>query len=118
MYITSFDELARALEERRQMSELIAERHHSFMLKRYGIDLLRHAPPKIPDFGNKGQPLAVLARQIASLCMEDVAFEIVARAGGCVPLTLTFVRDAFTVSNHDKLHRVDVPWILSRSAWT
>jgi hypothetical protein len=53
----------------------------------------------------------VLARQIASACIEDIAFNLGAKRLGLTPLTATFVRDAFDARNHDKYHRVRIPWI-------
>ncbi len=111
MYLTSYDELQRALEQRRKRSEEIRESANAFAQHRYGIENMLGIVEQSFGFMHKDRSYAFLARQIASVCAEDIAFETGARLMGVEPATVSFVRDAFTRSNHDKLHRVRMPWI-------
>lgn len=109
MYITSESELREALAERREKRPLVRARAAEFLRETYGFpETMTILPPPLRDA--EGPPVAVLARQIASVCGEDVAFEVAAEALGLRPMALTFFRDSFTKDNHDKLHRVEVPW--------
>ncbi|MGE5540911.1 MAG: hypothetical protein ACM3TU_01350 [Bacillota bacterium] len=111
MYVTSYDELAREIDHRREHREEIRASMNAFAKARYGVRDMHSLVARHIPFQEDGFPAAVLARQIASVCAEDVAFELGARRLACAPLVLTFTRDSFTKNNHDKLHRVKVPWI-------
>jgi hypothetical protein len=109
MYVTSYDGLMRALDERRTRFHEARASVNAFVRRRYGLDHMMEMADEM--FSGHEVPVAVLARQIASICVEDVAFVAGARRMGLTPLTLTFTRDAFTKNNHDKLNRVKVPWV-------
>lgn len=111
MYITSAEELKVALEERVRRRQEIHARLEAFFVRSYGIENGREMFETSINLSQHAKPVAILARQIASVCVEDVAFEVIASHLGLSPLTFTFVRDTFTIRNHEKMHRVKVPWI-------
>lgn len=108
MYITSYDSLQRALEERARTTTAAREGVKRFLSAEYGFE---EPVTIIPPYVSREHPVAVLPRQIASACAEDIAFTIGAKRLGLTPLTATFVRDAFDSRNHDKYHRVRIPWV-------
>ena len=110
-YVTSAAALTDVLKSRASQREEIRTSVESFVREKYGIDDLY----RILDgfFGSPSEqgPLAVLARQVASVSTEDISFVVGASALGLRHETIPFGRDAFTARNHDKLRRVRIPWI-------
>lgn len=111
MYITSYDALQRALSDRACRREEIRDRVNSFVQSTYGIETMTGILPKFFSFLEKEEPVGFLARQIASVCIEDIAFQVGVHSLGLQPVTAPFGRDSFTSKNHDKLHRIKIPWI-------
>ncbi len=112
MYLTSYDALQRALQERIRHQAEARERIDDLVRSVYGIDeAMTGVVSKCFGSSQEGVPDAILARQIASMCVEDVAFGVGARRIGLRPVVAPFTRDAFSCRNHDKLCRVKVPWI-------
>lgn len=110
MYITSKDALQRALSERISRREEARNRVNEFVRTGYGIPAMTEILPRFFSFLHQEEPVAFLARQVASMCVEDVAFEVGARSLGLQPVVVPFGQDTFTKDNHDKLHRVKIPW--------
>lgn len=79
MYITSADGLRQELEHRRTRREEIREKTRAFLLRRYGLEEIPNILP--PPIWQEAQSktVAILARQVASVCIEDITFEVGAK---------------------------------------
>ncbi|HEY0907999.1 MAG TPA: hypothetical protein VGE35_01480 [Candidatus Paceibacterota bacterium] len=110
-YITSKSQLHSELSIRASKRAQIRASVSSFIQSQYGIDDVFARIDAFFEPVRKDRPLAVLARQVASVCAEDISFTIGAESLGLQPITIPFGRDAYTSKNHDKLHRVKMPWI-------
>lgn len=116
MYVTNISELFSAVHERKQRSLEIERACDVWIRKTYGINSYSSLKATHLAFLNTTsssdvQPYGVLARQIASICVEDVACYLGCRLIGLRPITLQFVKDSFSYENHDKRARVKIPWI-------
>jgi hypothetical protein len=111
VYITSVNELRQVLRERRRKHAEIRSAWNRFIERRYGIQDVAGVIENYFSISCDSDPIALLARQIASICVEDIAFNLLACALQLEPLTAPFIRDAFTADNHDKVHRIKIPWI-------
>ncbi|NQV87994.1 MAG: hypothetical protein HQ402_00370 [Parcubacteria group bacterium] len=110
MYIRTVDALESVLVERRSIKEKIRERLDEWAHKAYGLQDFSRIVEKHTPFCKNGVVCSILARQIASICTEDIAVYIGSNLLGLKPITLQFVRDKFVFENHDKRARIKVPW--------
>jgi hypothetical protein len=111
MYVASVKELYRIIDERHRERGKIRSVWNRFIEQRYGISDIDRIVGEYFSSDGVDHPIGFLARQIASVCTEDIAFNLLAEALGFTPLTATFTRDSFNANNGEKLSRVDVPWI-------
>lgn len=109
-YITSRDQLIAELSSRASKRAEIRASVSSFIQNQYGIEDLFGILDRFFSGIGSGEPHAILARQVASISTEDLSFTVGAKALGLSPLTIPFGRDSYTSRNHDKLHRVKIPW--------
>jgi hypothetical protein len=110
MYITTYNDLMHEIETRTRHQGEIRERVEAFIERRFGVPQALKVVRQYFDLERDPQPRAFLARQIASVCVEDIAFQLGAAQLGLLPLTATFVRDTYSSQNHDKVHRIKIPW--------
>lgn len=112
MYIETASELAQRIRERRTQKDFIRALVNGWVKREYGIpDYYGILDTYFRDTTADGRPHAVLLRQIPSISLEDVAFYLVAQKLGLVPCSFPFVRDGFTTVNHEKMSRVQIPWV-------
>ncbi len=111
MYVTSVKELYRIIAERRRECAKIRSVWNRFIEQRYGIRDIDRIVGEYFSSDGVDYPIGFLARQIASICTEDITFNLLAEALGFTPLTATFTRDSFSADNGEKLSRINVPWI-------
>ena len=112
MYIQTIDELRRIVSERQSHFSQIREATNYWIFREYGIeDYLGLVARHFPFLDNGQKPVALLARQIASICVEDLACILFAKAIGYRQITMPFTRDTFTAANHDKKARIKIPWV-------
>lgn len=111
MYATSAAALADIVAERRSRQAEVRARVDEFLERTYGVRDCSALFEQHFRFADQKQPVGVLARQIASVCSEDVAFDIVAHSLRLSPVTATFADDTFSLHNHDKKSRAKAPFI-------
>ena len=114
MYITKREELRRLIEERKGRRAEILKRLEKWAEGGYGIPFFgdmvrRHFEPAFTQYFEE-RTAGILARQVPSIMIEDVACFIFSQALGLRPVALSLLRDAFTDKNPDKVRRVNLPW--------
>lgn len=110
MYIKTKRELKSVLRERRMLSAEISKKINEWVMSSYGIKDFLAIRDKHMPFLNEKLCCAFLARQIPSVCVEDVSFFIGAAKLGLEPVWMSFVNDNFSSANSEKLNRVKIPW--------
>jgi len=103
--------LYQIIAERRHESDKIRSAWNRFIEQRYGISDIDRIIGEYFSSDGIDYPIGFLARQIASVCTEDITFNLFAEALRFTPLTATFTRDSFSADNGEKLSRVNIPWI-------
>jgi len=111
MYIRTRKEMETLLKERKKFKKEISEKIDFWAEEHYGIkDFLAIRGKHMPFLKNENAPYGFLARQIPSVCVEDVACFIGSKKIGLEPISMSFVQDNFSSSNAEKLNRVKIPW--------
>lgn len=112
MYINDCDRLASVVLERLDEKAEIIRRRDEWVWRTYGIvDLSSIVARHMPFLVNKPNTVfAMLARQIPGICVEDICATLMCDRLGFEPVAMSFERDVFIASNHDKLARVKIPW--------
>jgi len=111
MYIRTRKELEILLKERKKSKKGINERINLWAMEKYGINnFLAIKEKHMPFLKNKKKSYGFLARQIPSVCVEDVACFIGSKNIGLEPVSMSFVQDNFSSANAEKLNRVKIPW--------
>lgn len=115
-YVSLVGEFNKTLNCRRDKRVLARQAVDAFIEKQYGIACFTHLvhthlPLSAQAAMCRGQTIGLLARQVPGICAEDVAMYILCRKLGLFPLALSFTRDTFVTMNHDKRHRVKIPWV-------
>lgn len=115
-YLNRTGSIPLQLQERRRISGQVRSAVDSFIDRTYGIEdftaLVRSSlPGPIQTVIAEGGSVGVLARQMPGICAEDMAMFILCKKLGLAPFAWSFVRDTFIGVNHDKRHRVRIPWI-------
>lgn len=113
-YLETLGDLRLAIRERRLQAQSIRAKVDAWMIQQYGlsdfIQTSRHYfGLEVANTANK--PILLLARQLASMNIEEVACRLFASAVGFDFLLCSFKADSFCTQNHDKRQRVKVPWL-------
>jgi hypothetical protein len=113
MYVQTKTELWHALSARRTESSTIRDSRDAWIRREYGIEDFTSIIRKHLGFidSQPERTFGLLARQLPGICMEDVASTLVSDFLGLEPIAISFLRDVFASKNHDKLHRIKIPWI-------
>lgn len=113
-YITSKNELAQEIEARQKRSTEIKEKIDKWVFSEWGIeDFSDYISTLIPK--KKNNPYGVLSRQVSTIRVEEISFYMTCKLLNFEPMNITYVDDAFTTRNKDKVHLIKVPWITSHS---
>lgn len=111
MYIKTKKELKEALAERKSIEIEIRKKIDCWAENRYGISGLSEIKDKhMPFLKDNSKPYGFLARQIPSVCTEDLACFIGSKKIGLESVAMSFVQDSFSSANAEKLNRVKIPW--------
>ncbi|MCX6715456.1 MAG: hypothetical protein NT077_00365 [Candidatus Taylorbacteria bacterium] len=115
-YLNRTGSIPMVLQRRRAMSSQVRSQVNSFVESKYGIEdftALVHSylPAKAQQAIAEGQSVGLLARQVPGICAEDMGMYLLSKKLGLFPLALSFTRDTFVGVNHDKRHRVTIPWV-------
>ncbi|MEK7070157.1 MAG: hypothetical protein AAB818_02285 [Patescibacteria group bacterium] len=111
MYIRTRKELKFLLEERKKLEKTTNEKIGLWAKEKYGIkDFLAIKEKHMPFLKNKKKSYGFLARQIPSVCIEDVACFVGSKKIGLEPISMSFIQDNFSSANAEKLNRVKIPW--------
>lgn len=115
-YISSVGDFNETLKLRFEKRVWARQAVDDFIEKQYGITCFTHLvhthlPLPAQAAICSGQTVGLLARQVPGICVEDVAMYMLCRKLGLFPLALSFTRDTFVMMNHDKRHRVKIPWM-------
>jgi len=111
MYIRTKKELEILLSERKKLAKEIRRKVDHWAERKYGIKNLGKIKEKrLPFLEDETKTYSFLARQIPSVCVEDVAFFIGSKKLGFEPVWMSFLQDNFSSANSEKLNRVKIPW--------
>lgn len=111
MYLTNQAQLTDVLERRREQREIIRQRLDEYAMRCYGLSQYGERIERNFVTSTNDKPSGILARQVASIMVEDVTMFLGCQILGLSPLAVQFARDVFVSGNADKLHRVKIPWI-------
>lgn len=111
MYIKTKKELKEVLVERKSIEIEIRKKIDCWAENRYGISGLSEIKDRhMPFLKNRIKPYGFLARQIPTVCVEDLTCFIGSKKIGLEPVAMSFVQDNFSSANAEKLNRVKIPW--------
>ncbi|NUQ57461.1 MAG: hypothetical protein HUT38_03185 [Candidatus Paceibacter sp.] len=111
MYIRTRKELEVLLDERKKMAGEIRKKIDHWVKQKYGIENFGAIKEKHLSFlKDETRTYGFLARQIPSVCVEDVTFFIGSKKLGLEPVWMSFLQDNFSSANSEKLNRVKIPW--------
>lgn len=122
-YLHSLNQINPSLKERRNRKEAIRRAVDAHIRNCYGITdfsqklrkgILEPLGIDPVEADKQGKSFGMLARQIPSICAEDVACHCLAQRIGLTPLSMAFTRDAFIPGGNDKVRRAKVPFV----AWS
>ncbi len=115
-YLNRTGSVPLVLQNRRRISRQVRSAVDSFIDRTYGIQdftgLARSSlPESVRQAISEGKSVGVLARQMPGISAEDMAMYLLCNRLGILPFAWSFVRDTFVGVNHDKRHRVNIPWV-------
>ncbi len=113
-YLETYGDLRSAVSERRANRKIIRQNIDDWAMKCYGLPNftiisdeffgLRACPEDV-------SPTLLLARQLASMNVEEAACRLLAKSMRHKFVLCSFKADSFCSQNHDKRQRVKIPWL-------